>query len=368
MRQSVFWGRMCDPALFLCRKMEYNYKMVKKTDHRLILTGIKNMKEYSVDNTAAGMTLIRYLNRVLPGAPSSLLYAQLRKKNIILNGKKAKGGEKLNADDMIRVYFSDETIAKFSFDSETGGDDPAGSGSADVDVSDVSVLFENDDIIALDKPAGVLSQSDEPGGISLNEKLIAFLLGRKDVSPGSLTVFKPSVCNRLDRNTSGIVLCSKTLRGARNLSEELKERSAEKYYVCIVKGCFDINGTVENFLTKDKAANQVRITDRPLSSSSVPIATGYECLEVLHTGVGDLSLVRAKLITGKSHQIRAQLSYLGHPIAGDPKYGDPFLNREMKRVYGTDRQLLHAKRVVLSDGTAIESPLPGDFRRVISPK
>ena len=324
------------------------------------------MKEYRVDSTAAGMTLVKYLNRVLPSAPTSLLYAQLRKKNINLNQKKAKGTEKLNAEDKIQVYFSDETIAKFSGGSDALGDASfSKAGYEDIDFSDITVLYENDDIIALDKPAGVLSQSDEPGGISLNEKLIAFLLNRKDVSMESLGVFKPSVCNRLDRNTSGIVLCSKTLKGARLLGEELKERSADKYYECIVMGHFDKGGIRENYLTKDEAANQVKISDKPVSEASVPIATGYECIDTMQTQVGEISLMRAKLITGKSHQIRAQLSYLGHPIAGDPKYGDPKFNREMKRIYGTNRQLLHAKKVVLSDGTVIESKLPEDFIKVV---
>lgn len=330
------------------------------------------MKEYRVDNTAAGMSLIKYLNRVLPGAPSSLLYAQLRKKNINLNDKKAKGTERLNADDRISVYFSDETIAKFSKAESDSTTDTAGDftgdgriGYEDIDVSDVRVLYENTDIIALDKPAGILSQSNEPGGISFNEKLIAFLLKRKDVTTESLGVFKPSVCNRLDRNTSGIVLCSKTLKGARFLGEELKERSADKYYECIVMGHFDKGGIRENYLTKDEAANQVKISDKPVSEASVPIATGYECIDTMQTQVGEISLMRAKLITGKSHQIRAQLSYLGHPIAGDPKYGDPKFNREMKRIYGTNRQLLHARKVVLSDGTVIESKLPEDFIKVI---
>ena len=323
------------------------------------------MREYSVDSTAAGMSLIKYLNRVLPSAPSSLLYAQLRKKNINLNRKKAKGTEKLNAEDKIQVYFSDETIAKFSGGSDALGDASfSKAGYEDIDFSDITVLYENDDIIAIDKPAGVLSQSDEPGGISLNEKLIAFLLNRKAVSMESLGVFKPSVCNRLDRNTSGIVLCSKTLKGARFLGEELKERSADKYYECIVMGHFDKDGIRENYLTKDEAANQVKISDKPVSEASVSIATGYECIDTMKTQAGEISLVRAKLITGKSHQIRAQLSYLGHPITGDPKYGDPKFNREMKRIYGTDRQLLHAKKVVLSDGTVIESKLPEDFIKV----
>jgi len=325
------------------------------------------MKEYNIKPNEEGMTLHKYLQRMLPGAGTSLLYKQLRKKNINLNHKKADGSERLSAGDTVQVFFSDETIDKFS---ESAIAQPAKSAATENNdyMNSISVLFEDDDILALDKPAGVLSQKAEKQDISLNEMMLQYLLDKNAITAESMKTVKPSVCNRLDRNTTGIVLCGKTMKGLKYLSEILKDRSVHKYYYCIVKGEVKQSDSFEGYLTKSSSHNQVKITKEPVNDNSQYICTEYR--PVHSTAIiipGDktetiVTLLEVLLKTGRSHQIRAHLSSLGYPIIGDPKYGDIRFNKMIKRTYRVNRQLLHAARVEMPSGLIIKSPLPEDMK------
>ncbi len=291
------------------------------------------MKTLDIKETDAGQRLDKFLVRVLPGAGKSFLYKMLRKKNITLNGKKAEGNETVLEGDRVEVFFSDETFEKFCNSTriveENNDKNKIVRHEWNHEIPAPSVVFENEHVLILDKPAGLLSQKAKPDDISVVEFVEDYV---KEKEPG----FKPSVSNRLDRNTSGLILAGKTIFGQRVLSEMLKERSLSKYYLCIVKG--DVKaGRAESYLEKNEVTNTVKIGDR-----GEKIVTVYKPLAKTE----DSTLLEVDLVTGKSHQIRAQMAALCHPLAGDAKYGDKAYNQVMKKKYGITHQALHAYRVV----------------------
>ncbi len=314
------------------------------------------MKSYTIQENEAGQRLDKYLRKLLADAPGSFIYKMLRKKNIVLNQNKATGSEHLAVSDVVTLFLSDETIEKFT--------------RKDMDTIEqlqripiqpaFSVIYEDEDILAMNKPAGMLSQKAKESDISANEHMIAYLLESKALSSEQLHTFRPSVCNRLDRNTSGILLAGKTLRGLQQLSAQLKSRSMEKYYRCLVKGAMVGKKRLKGYLLKDERENAVSIFENGAPNRKY-IETEYECIEEL----GDYTLLEVHLITGRSHQIRAHLASIGHPVIGDPKYGDLTQNRIFEKAAGIQRQLLHAYRVRFSDGREIIADLPADFEAAL---
>ena len=199
------------------------------------------MIELQIKNQDAGGRLDKYLKKYLPEAPQSLLYKSLRKKNILLNGKKASGNELLAPGDRIKIFFSEDTLTKFRGQaSKNPFGDSASSEKNNSKTSyenkalqqDIPVLLETSDYLFFNKPPGLLTQKAAPKDYSLTEYLRDYLKKDKDFEP---SLFSPSPVHRLDRNTSGIVACAKTLSGARYLSEAIRERSVKKLYLCIVK-------------------------------------------------------------------------------------------------------------------------------------
>lgn len=316
------------------------------------------MRQFTITQQESGQRLDKFLGKYLNKAPKSFLYKMLRKKNITLNGKKASGNEKLVPGDEIRLFFSDETMEKFS---QFQIPDAKG---------DLTVIYEDAHILLIDKPAGILSQKAHKEDTSMVEHLIAYLLKNGSITEESLKTFRPSVVNRLDRNTSGILAAGKDLMGAQFLSNLFKERSLHKYYYCLVKG--DVRGKthLKGWLTKDSMANQVTVKPEKKGSDDLPIETEYERVD----GNGTSTLLKVLLITGRSHQIRAHLAAVGHPILGDSKYGDPQENALYEREYRLTHQLLHAGLVVFPElrgefaylsGKNFSSPLPKKFSRIL---
>ena len=348
------------------------------------------MREYLVSRDERGQRLDKYLKRRLPGAPSSFIYKMLRKKNITLRGKKADGSEKVEEGDPVVLYLSDETIEKFSDRGSSSGQQK----DADEDerafrrlqplLGQNPVLYEDEDVLIVIKPAGVLSQKSAPGDLSMNEWLRGYLgqkrkgsdLGRLDTASG----FRPSVCNRLDRNTGGILLCAKSLQGSRELSAAIRGRMIRKTYRMVVHGRLTSAGTIEGDLIKDRNSNTVRAVTAGNTAKDSQTTRGIAAVnngdqEILsgrkqsNTGdqeilsgragakTGDLSsenhdlvrrhavtvyrpvlsgyratLVEADLITGRSHQLRVHMASIGHPILFDPRYGNRDLDRSMTRL------------------------------------
>ena len=316
------------------------------------------MKEFIIQKNEDKQRLDKYLKKLLPNASSGFLYKMLRKKNITCNGKKADGSEILAIGDSVKLFLSDETFDKFHADLN------ALSREYDMlkalPMKGITVLYEDEDILAVSKPAGMLSQKADGQMLSANEYLLGYLIRERALTKEAFTTFRPSVCNRLDRNTTGLLLMGKTLAGLQKLSEMLRDRTAQKYYYAIVAGNVNKEEHLSGYLAKDHAANRVEVSNHP-SEDKAKIETAYR--PVAHAP--GCTLLEVHLITGKTHQIRAHLASIGHPIIGDPKYGDETVNRSFRQDYGVRYQLLHAGRVELSDGKVFTAPLPKIFKRII---
>ncbi|SDA64866.1 23S rRNA pseudouridine955/2504/2580 synthase [Butyrivibrio sp. INlla18] len=301
------------------------------------------MKEIIIDNNQLDKRLDSFLKGYLPNASGGFIYKMLRKKNITLNDKKAQGTEKLKLGDSVKLFFADETLEKFMGKESKA---PEAKASFDYKKLGVEVIYEDSHIVLLSKPAGLLTQKAQPQDISLNDYLIEYLCDTGAITKETLETYRPSVCNRLDRNTSGLVICAKSLAGARCMNSLLKDRNLDKYYRTIVEGKLSDSFTLKGYLTKDEKKNKVEITSEPINSDSDYIETEYEPLEYLSDR--NLTVLEVKLITGKPHQIRAHLSSIGHPIIGDIKY-------DGHKIAGLNYQLLHSYRI------KFPNDLPEDF-------
>ena len=315
------------------------------------------MREWTVKSGEKDQRFSKYLQRRLPGAPSSFLYKMLRKKNITLNGKKASGSELLLEGDLVTLFLSDETIVKFGGDigktAEESGKSADGGGE-DPELTEYvrsyrqlrgrigkdGILYEDKDILAVRKPVGILSQKAAGSDRTMNEWLLGYLLDKREVDAGSLRHFKPSVCNRLDRNTGGIIICSKSLTGARKIAELLRSRSMHKYYQAVVLGTVRKSGKIEGYLQKDAVTNTVNFTGS-VKEGGTWTKTTYSPL----ISGAKYSLLEMELITGKTHQLRSHLAAMGHPILGDPKYGDLPVNEKIRGKYGLRGQMLWCCRI-----------------------
>lgn len=322
------------------------------------------MKEITIGTNEAGQRMDKLVKKVLNQAPDSFIYKMLRKKNIKLNGLKACGSEMLVCGDQIQIYLADDTYNKFHQPTCTTDF----SNKKKSRFPNVDVLYQDKNVIIFNKPVGMLSQKSQAEDISLNEYLIQYAIEENIITKAQLATFHPSVCNRLDRNTSGIVLAGISLQGSQLLSALLKSRELNKYYLAIVKGRVTRDSYVEAYLRKSEINNSVQLSDKPAKDATL-IKTEYSPICTNDT----YSFLRIKLITGKTHQIRAHLAYIGHPIIGDVKYGDVETNKLWKKKAGLTNQLLHAYEVQFPELEApftylskqnIIAPLPQQFKRI----
>ena len=351
------------------------------------------MYQTKITQKDEGQRFDKYLHRILPKAGSGFIYKMLRKKNITLNDKKADGSERIVEGDSVTIFFSDETLEKFmgrkpfgssghargpgnslKYDDRDDGhgreyEEECGTDyrTAYKELKGVRILYENEHILLVDKPSGMLSQKAEQADLSLNEWLIGYLLQSGGVTEEDLALYRPSVCNRLDRNTSGIVLCSKTLKGAQILGDLLRNRTLHKYYRLYVKGIVSEEQLIEGYLVKDEVQNKVYIEPVNTGDSAEMYGTSQKKTHAEHKEIksleeirrsyiktgykpvsmeSDKTLLEVELYTGKTHQIRAHLASIGHPLLGDPKYGDKAWNEEYRKKCNVRVQLLHAYKVV----------------------
>lgn len=313
------------------------------------------MRQIVVTEKEAGQRLDKFLTKYMSKAPKSFFYKMLRKKNIKLNDAKADGSEKLKAEDVIKLFLSEETIVNFSEEINM------------VHVQwHLSILYEDDNLLIINKEAGMLSQKAQKQDVSLIEHITAYLLESGQITEEQLRSFHPGVCNRLDRNTSGIIIAGKTLLGLQKMSELLKTRNLDKYYQCIVKGKVTKKQCVEGYLTKNRSHNKVQISTMPTEGADY-IKTEYEPL----CATEEFTLLKVKLFTGKSHQIRAHLQSMGHPVIGDGKYGDVQINKKLRKECGLKHHVLHSWQLVFPmleerefsgiSGKTILAPVPVYF-------
>ena len=290
------------------------------------------MKEWIVNKSEAGGRLDKYLKARLKEAPDSFFYKMARKKNLMLNDLKCTGKEILKEGDRIKLYVSDDTISLFS----SGGVPDLKLSSykeAFQKLGDVKVLKETEDLLFLYKPSGVLSQKADEKDLSLNDWLIGYLLNCGKTDEERLGTFRPSVLNRLDRNTAGIVICGITPAGSRFGSSLLKDRSLHKYYHALVEGKCGLCGDYNGYLWKNEKENKAffyhKEEDIPADrkKDAKPVSIGIKSVRSIKDYPlddklkADCTVLEIELYTGKSHQIRVMLSALGYPIVGDPKYG-----------------------------------------------
>ncbi len=329
------------------------------------------MKEIKITSKESGQRLDKLLKKYLQEAPGSFIYKMLRKKNIVLNDKKATGNEKLAEGDSVKLYFSEETLNKFlgknSVNSMEVSKKEIKSGKLG-NPKAVRVIYEDDHILLMNKAVGVLSQKANPTDLSMVEHLTAYLLENGSIRKEDLQTFHPSICNRLDRNTSGILVAGKTMPGLQKMGEIFKDRSLKKYYLCMVKGKLTKPAKVEGFLEKNEKTNCVTIRNHA-SANGKEIQTEYMPLAWNE----DVTLLRVHLITGKTHQIRAHLASIGHPLLGDYKYGDKSYNDKYKKKFGLGSQFLHAYEICFPkmeeplenlSGKTFMAPLPEKFWKI----
>ena len=327
------------------------------------------MRAFNVTKSDEGQTLIKYVSKLLSQAPMSVIHKALRKKNIDLNKKKASGKEIVKAGDTVQIWFSDETFDKFLASAQRHS---SKSNSRDISKKELNdfkkaIIYEDDNVLLVNKWPGILSQQDDSEGNSLNDILLEYL---SEMS--KLRTVKPSICNRLDRNTSGIVVCGKTTKGLQAMNDIIKDRSIHKYYRCLVYGKLTGEDALTAFLKKDSKTNKVSILDKD-AENAFPIETRYRSISNFEINGESVSYLEVLLVTGRPHQIRAHLASIGHPLLGDTKYG----NREsisLSEKLSIKRQMLHAysltfpklkgELAVLSD-KKIEAALPRDIESVL---
>ena len=294
------------------------------------------MQEIIINKNESGQRVDKFLTKYLSKADKNFIYKMIRKKNITINNKKINGNEMLVFGDSVKIFFSDETIAKFTENKKISYSPKSISNKSILNFKKC-IIYEDDNIILMNKPVGVLSQKASVKDVSINEYMIEYLLKTNQISSTQLSTFKPAVCNRLDRNTSGIMIGGKSLVGLQEMSQALRERTLHKYYLCIVKGVMKNATQIEGWLTKNESLNKVFISQNEESNASY-ICTKYIPL----SNNSEFTLLKVMLVTGKTHQIRAHLHSIGYPIIGDIKYGNESVNIYMNRKYHLKSQFLHS--------------------------
>ncbi len=272
------------------------------------------MKEFIVGKNDAGQRLDRFVGKTVPLLPDSLLQKYIRLKRIKLNGKGAKRDSRLVEGDCIQLYINDEFFEK-----------PREENSyLKVGKPRVTIVYEDDNILLADKKPGVLCHSAGQWDYNtLIANIQAYLCQKGEWRPGEENAFAPALCNRIDRNTGGLVIAAKNAEALRIINEKIKLREIEKYYLCAVHGRPDpSSGILENYIFKDAVKNRVYIKAKTEPGAKTAV-TEYHTLR----SKGPLSLVECRLLTGRTHQIRAQMAHAGWPLLGDGKYGSERFNK-----------------------------------------
>ncbi|MCI5976892.1 MAG: RluA family pseudouridine synthase [Clostridiales bacterium] len=277
------------------------------------------MKEFTIGKNDAGQRLDRYLAKAVPLLPASLAQKYIRIKRIKRNGGRCQRDDRLEIGDVLQLYINDEFF-------DAPREDNA---YLTVAAPKLNIVYEDDQIILVDKRPGLAVHPHDGAeyGRTLIDHIQAYLYQKREWNPRGENSFAPALCNRIDRNTGGIVIAAKTAEALRVMNQKIKDREMDKRYLAIVEGIpKPQKGTLKGYLFKDAKKNRVFVTDTPQTGSK-SCETRYEVL-ASHQGI---SLVECELVTGRTHQIRAQFAHAGHPLLGDGKYGK--LDKRFDRTY-----------------------------------
>lgn len=296
------------------------------------------MKEFTIQKNDAGQRLDRFTAKCAPLLPSSLTQKYIRLKRIKVNNKGAKRDTRLVLGDTVQMYVNDEF---FDRPTETNA-------FLAVATPKLTVVYEDENILLADKKPGMLCHPDkEWTANTLIANIQAYLYQKKEWDPKGENSFAPALCNRIDRNTGGIVIAAKNAEALRVMNDKIKNHEMDKFYLCVVCGTpKPAKATLTGYIFKDAAKNRVYVHPKPVQGGKTAI-TEYETL----TSKNRLSLVRCRLLTGRTHQIRAQMANAGYPLLGDGKYGSGKTNRAM----GETGQMLYSYKLRFAFETPADS-------------
>ena len=310
--------------------------------------------------------LDRFLKKYFAKASLSYIYRLVRK-DVKLNGRRAKPETMLAAGDELIIYISAEEA--LSLQGAKASLRAADAGARPRTKKQFTVVYEDENILIAAKPFGLLTHGDgREKKNHLANQVVDYLIEKGEYRPSREPTFTPAPANRLDRNTTGLIAAGKSLAGLQILSEAFRSRTLSKYYLCVVCGTVTEPMRLDGYLEKDPAANQVSVFRQPAPGRS-RILTEYEPVDRTE----GYTLLKVRLITGKTHQIRALLASAGHPLAGDPRYGDPKDCRRLRQQTGIGSQLLHSWKLVFPQmpaplehvsGRSFQAPLPETFRQI----
>lgn len=289
------------------------------------------MKEIVITQNEAGQRLDKFLRKYLKEMSLSAIYKSIRKGQIKVNNKKQSEKYILNEGDALKFYFEIDEPKKKENKS-----------FLEVDY-ELKVAYEDENILVVEKRPDILVHPDEGNEITLTDAVWAYLFDKGEYNPEVERTFAPSPCNRLDRNTEGLVIFAKTYDALKQMNEAIREGEVQKIYTALVKGKIK-EGEYRDYISKNPNTNRV-VVSKAKTRDSKEIIT--KIIDV--DSVGIASVVEIDLVTGRSHQIRAHLAYLGNPIVGDPKYGDKKFNSFYFNKYGLNHQLLVANKIVFKN-------------------